>query len=111
MGQRAGASSHIASASGVTVLVAQTLAARSRESCAAFGQTSRQILVATMVGSRIPARSVVVSSMRPTPLGGHRVWFAAVKLFVCNRDSMQQQQIVKSKSYWNIARRQPHEPC
>merc|ERR1712217_442370 len=66
----AGASSHIALASGASLPVVRTLVARSRESCVACGQTSRRTHVATTVGSRIPARSVVVLSTLPTLPGG-----------------------------------------
>merc|ERR1712061_667167 len=80
---------------GATPLVVRTLVARSRESCVACGQTSRRTHVATTVGSRIPARSVVALSTLPTLPGGLQGWFAATRRSACSKVWMQLQQTVQ----------------
>merc|ERR1712080_54635 len=72
-----------------------TLAARSRSSCVACGQTSRQTLGVTMVGSRIPARSAVALSMHPTRQVGRQGGFVAGKRSACSKVWMQLRQTVQ----------------
>merc|ERR1712061_524723 len=80
---------------GATLPVGRTLVAMSRASCVACGRTSRRTHVATTVGSRIPARSVVASPTRPTLRDGLQGWFAATRRSACSKVWMQLQQTVQ----------------
>merc|ERR1712007_206083 len=74
-------------------------AARSRANCAVYGQTLRQTLVVTTDGSRIPARSVVASSMHLTLQVGRQGSCAVGRRSACSKVWMQLRQTVpKNKS-------------
>merc|ERR1712050_45910 len=71
------------------------LAAKSRASCVACGQTSRLTLVVTMGGLRIPAKFAVALSMHPTRQVGRQGWFVVGKRSACSKVWMQLQQTVQ----------------
>merc|ERR1712187_2256 len=79
---RAGAFSFIASVMGAIPQVAVTLVAKWKGSCAASGRTSKQTLVAMMVGLKTPQKFVVAWSMLRVLLEGRPASSAAPSRFV-----------------------------